>query len=234
MADTSNLTLPLLAAGQAQKHVTVNEALGWLDLLVHLAAGSRSLTTPPASPRDGDRYIVAPGAGGAWAGRDHDVAAFLNGGWEFLPPRAGWRAFIEDEARDAVFAAGVWSVPSGGGGGGSGGGEVSLLEFDHALSGGGAQDTSGLIPAGSLVLGVTARVLGEISGVAGWSLGVPGAPMRYGTGYGTAAGLGLRCVTVAPLAYVADLPFRITPEGGDFTGGSLRLRIHRLALDPPP
>jgi hypothetical protein len=41
-------------------------------------------------------------------------------------------------------------------------------------------------------------------------------------------------VTVAPLAYVADLPFRITPEGGDFTGGSLRLRIHRLALDPPP
>ena len=34
MTDTANLLLPLLQAAQAQKHVTVNEALLRLDALV--------------------------------------------------------------------------------------------------------------------------------------------------------------------------------------------------------
>ena len=42
MADTTNLTLPLLAASQAQKHVTVNEALTRLDGMVQLTLRSRS------------------------------------------------------------------------------------------------------------------------------------------------------------------------------------------------
>ena len=57
MPDTStHLLLPYLLASQAQKHVTVNEALRLLDGLVVL---DRHLTAPPASPADGDRYIVA-------------------------------------------------------------------------------------------------------------------------------------------------------------------------------
>ena len=36
---TPHLGLPLLAAGQAQKHVTHNEALTLLDALAQLAAG---------------------------------------------------------------------------------------------------------------------------------------------------------------------------------------------------
>ena len=46
MTDTSNLTLPLLAAAQAQKHVTVNEALQRLDGVVQLTLRSRSEATP--------------------------------------------------------------------------------------------------------------------------------------------------------------------------------------------
>ncbi len=34
MTDTTRLGLPLLAPAQAQKHVTVNEALGRLDAVV--------------------------------------------------------------------------------------------------------------------------------------------------------------------------------------------------------
>ena len=49
MADTTNLTLPLLAASQAQKHVTVNEALTRLDGAVQLRLRSRVLTDPPAT-----------------------------------------------------------------------------------------------------------------------------------------------------------------------------------------
>ncbi len=68
--NSTNLTLPYLEAAQAQKHVTVNEALRLLDGLVQLAVLDRYLTTPPASPADGDRYIVASGAVGAWSGWD--------------------------------------------------------------------------------------------------------------------------------------------------------------------
>ena len=61
MPDTStHLLLPYLLAAQAQKHVTVNEALRLLDGLVQLAVLDRHLTAPPAGPAGGARYIVAP------------------------------------------------------------------------------------------------------------------------------------------------------------------------------
>ena len=50
MSDTPRLGLPLLAAGQAQKHVTHNDALMRLDALAHLAVASRAQTVPPGSP----------------------------------------------------------------------------------------------------------------------------------------------------------------------------------------
>ena len=59
--DTTHLKLPYLAAAQAQKHVTHNEALRLLDGLVQLSVLDRDLTAPPGSPVDGDRYVVASG-----------------------------------------------------------------------------------------------------------------------------------------------------------------------------
>ncbi|MGC4023892.1 MAG: DUF2793 domain-containing protein [Mesorhizobium sp.] len=58
MEETSNLALPYILPSQAQKHVTHNEALRRLDALVQLAVVSRATGTPPASPTEGDRYIV--------------------------------------------------------------------------------------------------------------------------------------------------------------------------------
>ena len=69
MSDISpHLLLPYLVAAQAQKHVTHNEALRLLDAVVQLSVLDRDLTAPPASPADGDRYIVAPAATCLWAG----------------------------------------------------------------------------------------------------------------------------------------------------------------------
>lgn len=51
-------------AAQAQNHVTYNEALRILDGIVQLSVKDRDLTVPPASPADGDRYIVGSGATG--------------------------------------------------------------------------------------------------------------------------------------------------------------------------
>jgi len=100
MTNTPNLALPYLAAAQAQKHVTVNEALDHLDGIVQLSVISSTLTVPPANPTEGDRYIVATGATGAWAGWDGSVAHFSSGAWLRLIPLTGWLAW--DQAAGGI------------------------------------------------------------------------------------------------------------------------------------
>jgi hypothetical protein len=109
MSDTTtHLLLPYILAAQAQKHITHNEALRILDGLVQLSVKDRDLTAPPSSPADGDRYIVGSGATGDWAGWDLNVALWTDGAWLRLPPRAGWRAWIEDEGVLLVHDGADW------------------------------------------------------------------------------------------------------------------------------
>lgn len=108
MTATPRLSLPLLAAGQAQKHVTHNDALTRLDGLIHLAVASRSETTPPGAPTETSAYIVPPGGSGVFAGRTDQLALFEDGGWSFLVPRAGWQCWIADEAELHVWTGTEW------------------------------------------------------------------------------------------------------------------------------
>lgn len=108
MSDTPNLGLPLIAAAQAQKHVTHNEALDRLDRLVMLTVKSRGLTAPPTNAVAGDRYLVASGATGAWTGQENTVAVCEGGGWSFLTPKAGWLAYVADETAPAVYTGTYW------------------------------------------------------------------------------------------------------------------------------
>ena len=105
---TTHLLLPYILAAQAQKHITHNEALRILDGLVQLSVLDRDLTSPPGSPSDGDRYIVASGATGDWAGWDLNVALWTDGAWLRLPPRTGWRAWVEDEDLLLVYDGAGW------------------------------------------------------------------------------------------------------------------------------
>jgi hypothetical protein len=98
MSETPNLALPYLAAAQAQKHVTVNEALRRLDALVQIAVLDRDLAAPPTAPADGTRFLLAAAPTGAWAGRGGEIAAFQDGAWTFLSPKPGWLVFVADEA----------------------------------------------------------------------------------------------------------------------------------------
>jgi len=109
MTETPNLGLPFIMEAQAQKHVTHNEAIRALDALVQLAVSSRIVDTPPSAPADGDRYIIAPGASGAWAAKDGQVAAFQDGAWSYFPPGKGWIAWVADEARVFGFDGTIWS-----------------------------------------------------------------------------------------------------------------------------
>jgi hypothetical protein len=111
MQDQSSiLSLPLIQPSQAQKHVTHNEALRILDVLVQLAVIDRDRTSPPDDPAPGDRHIVGTGATGAWSGADLRIAIWEEGGWGFLDPRPGWRAEVLSEARGLVFDGTAWAV----------------------------------------------------------------------------------------------------------------------------
>ncbi|MCT8997078.1 DUF2793 domain-containing protein [Chelativorans intermedius] len=110
--NTARLKLPYIMPSQAQKHVTHNEALRMLDALVQPGVLDRDLTAPPADPQEGDHYIVAAGAAGAWAGKDHHLAAFMDGVWFTFPPRLGMLAWIADEARLVAWNGAAWLPPA--------------------------------------------------------------------------------------------------------------------------
>ena len=109
MTNSPNLGLPYIAAGQAQKEVTHNDAVNDLDVLVQLSVLSRSVNTPPSSPIDGDNYIVGASPTGAWAGMAGKVALYF-AGWRFKTPIAGWRAWVRDENRILVYGGSSWAA----------------------------------------------------------------------------------------------------------------------------
>lgn len=108
MTATPRLVLPLLAAGQAQKHVTHNDALTRLDALVHLVVDSRTQAAPPVTPTELSAYIVPDGGSGVFAGRTDQVALFEDGGWTFLTPRIGWQAWVADEGEHNLWTGTEW------------------------------------------------------------------------------------------------------------------------------
>lgn len=112
MENTPNLSLPYLMPSQAQKHVTHNEALDLLDALVQIAVLDKDIATPPATPGDGDRYIVAATPTGDWVGQAGNIAVFRDGGWSFLQPRAGWHSFLADDLAFVCWTGSAWKPVS--------------------------------------------------------------------------------------------------------------------------
>ena len=112
--ESAKLRIPYIAAAQAQKHVTHNEAMTLLDTLVQLGVIDKDLTGPPGAPGEGDCYIVAGGGGtatGAWEGWENRVARFIDGEWRsYLPGEggAGWLAWVIDEDLLYVFDGTAW------------------------------------------------------------------------------------------------------------------------------
>lgn len=110
MPDTSpRLTLPFLQPSQAQKHVTHNEALQRLDILVQLTVEDFDVTTPPTLPTEGMVHALGVGALGAWAGQDGQLATWVQGAWLFIPPQEGWRAWARQTGQMRVHDNGSWT-----------------------------------------------------------------------------------------------------------------------------
>jgi hypothetical protein len=108
MTDTPLLGLPLLAAAQAQKHVTHNEALSLLDGVVQLSVIERNRTVPPSTPNAGERYLLSASPTGAFTGQGGKLALYDAAGWHFVAPKAGWRAFVTSENLMMIYDGTLW------------------------------------------------------------------------------------------------------------------------------
>ena len=234
MSETYQFELPLVQAAQAQKHVTVNEALARLDAVAQMRVRADDWEIPSANSIEGEAHVVGPIASNEWLGQSGNVAVFSNGGWVFLTPKVGWRAWNTILGAEIVFDGVSWvrhaSVISAGG-------AASLhrvVEIDHTLAVGASSVTSAIIPSHAQVIGVTARVISAITGagVGSWSLGVAGAPDRYGNGLGLTVNSYAKGMT-GPLTYWADTSLEITADAGGFTAGAVRLAVHFIEVEPP-
>lgn len=96
----------------------LNAAFDALDVLVQATIINMSTATPPASPSNGDAYIVAASPTGAWTGHAGQIAAYIRGAWAFISARNGWRVNNQADGFSYAFNGSAW-ILSGGGGGGS-------------------------------------------------------------------------------------------------------------------
>ncbi|MGB3147951.1 MAG: hypothetical protein WBA91_09390 [Paracoccaceae bacterium] len=111
---------------------------------------------------------------------------------------------------------------------------MKVVQVDQSLSAGAQVLTGNIIPANSVVVGATARVLTAISGtLTSWELGNPGAAGRYGTGLGLGAGAFARGVLGQPSAFYSPTPMQLDAVGGDFATGTVRIAVHYLEISLP-
>jgi hypothetical protein len=112
---TSRLAMPLIQPAQAQKHVTHNEALLLLDAVTQLVVESFAAEVPPEDSAEGEIHALSDAPQGDWAGRAHHLAIRDGGGWLFVEPQEGWRAWGRAEQEFRVRTAGGWMPVSSGG-----------------------------------------------------------------------------------------------------------------------
>ena len=82
-ARSPRLALPYLFAAQSQKEATVNEGLALIDALISPAV-EEIAASPPASPSEGQCWIIGANPQGSWEGRGDDIAVFTAGTWLFV------------------------------------------------------------------------------------------------------------------------------------------------------
>ena len=231
MTDTPRLSLPVIEAAQAQKHVTHNEALTLLDALTQLTVESRSLSAPPGSPAEGACYIPAAAATGAWTGWDGQIAV-NDGGWFVIAPFPGLKAWVRDERATLTYEDGVWRdgialTPNGG--------RVTLRAKEEELTLTGAYvetADAAFIPDRAVALGVASRTTLAIAGATSYAVGTVSNTTQFGDLLGVALG-STNVGVIGPTGIYADTKVRVTANGSSFTAGKVRLVCYFLEMTAP-
>lgn len=118
-----NLGKMISAATGDPFDVDFRKLLRAIDVLLQGAVISRTLTAPPGSPANGDRYVVGAGPTGAWATYGGAIAVWTtdnpaapSGEWEFYVPKTGWLVYSLADAAFYAYSGSAWAVLAGGGG----------------------------------------------------------------------------------------------------------------------
>lgn len=109
---TVRLGLPLLAAGQAQKDVTHNEALTLVDAVTMPVVEGFAATVPPSAPGLGQAWIVGAAPTGAWVGRPHMLACWTAGGWRFADLPRGAIVMRRSDGSRWLRSEDAWQPPA--------------------------------------------------------------------------------------------------------------------------
>lgn len=226
---TTRLGLPLIAGGQAQKHVTHNESLAILDGLLVAVVASASVTTAPATPADGEAYI-APGPGVFGSVPAGQIAVYQGGFWNAAPSAFGHRVLVLDEGRERINAGSRGWVPGQIAGALGGAAGLRVRDFDVVTTGGPSVTIAAAIPARAIVLAVSSWVVQTITGASSWRVGDDTDPARFGGSIPSAGGRNIG--VVGPFATYAAAPLIVSSQGGaSLTGGRVRLSLAFLEFD---
>lgn len=223
MPNTSNLVLPLLASGQAQKHVTVNESLFKLDGIVQLSVISQGLNTPPVSPTEGNRYIAGNSPTDTWSTGARNVWLFADNIWNKLVPRTGWMAWVEADGIIVIWTGSAWTPIGGIGTASFAATRWDFADFHQIATTGNPPFVGEAVASGTISAAITGTAL--------YSLGVGLVQLSSST---TANG-GYRIQTVSNYRNIGGFAFRcILAPTGAHTGVTMRLGFHDSVSSAAP
>jgi len=113
------MTTPLLGIAeltqtQNNKYITLNTGTRILEQGAQFFGNiiDKDLAAPPGSPVDGDAYIVAAGASGAWTGWANRIAIYSGTGWISitLGTKSRALAWVADESLQYQWSGTAWGV----------------------------------------------------------------------------------------------------------------------------
>ncbi|MCI0467849.1 MAG: hypothetical protein L0Y57_12730 [Beijerinckiaceae bacterium] len=115
------------------------------------------------------------------------------------------------------------------------GGGVKIACAEELLTLSGATvDSTITFPNQCLILGVSLRVVAAITGATSFDIGrAGGTANEFGNDVGISAGTTNSGILGNPNGNYASTAVRLTANGGNFTGGQVRVQLTYLTLDPP-
>lgn len=93
---------------------------------------NRTTVSPPASPVEGDRFVIPAGATGAWSGKANQITEYISGAWTYYPPSVGWTAYVDEEQKVYSWNGTSWVRT---------GGALQTITAGAGLTGGGQADS---------------------------------------------------------------------------------------------
>ena len=209
---TPRLGIPLMHAGQAQKHITHNAALLEVERHLHPSVHRSDLGSPPADAESGESFVVAALAEGEWESRAGEVATRSGESWSYAAPEPGWTLWDLALGAHIVFDGTTWSPLASDGSsdsGGSGSGAADPNPAPETLGvGGAAADATNRLAVRSPATLLTHAESGSHRLALNREADSDTASVVFQTGFAGGAELGL--------VGTGDFEFKVSADGTDW------------------